>query len=120
MNAKLRITTAAVVAFGTLALVAGPVNAAPDEYSRRGAVYDYAKVINVQPIIRYVTVTTPVQECWEEAREYVIDRRPAGAAGGTLFGAIIGGVIGHQFGSGRGNDAATTAGAQGNSVEPIK
>ena len=111
MNAKLRITTAAVVAFGTLALVAGPVNAAPDEYSRRGAVYDYAKVINVQPIIRYVTVTTPVQECWEEAREYVIDRRPAGAAGGTLFGAIIGGVIGHQFGSGRGNDAATAAGA---------
>ena len=34
----------------------------------------------------------------------------AGRAGKTLFGAILGGVIGHQFGSGRGNDAATVAG----------
>ena len=32
-------------------------------------------------------------------------------AGKTLFGAIVGGVIGHQFGSGRGNDAATVAGS---------
>jgi uncharacterized protein YcfJ len=33
--------------------------------------------------------------------------------GGTILGGIVGGVIGHQFGSGRGNDAATVAGALG-------
>ena len=79
-------------------------------YGRDRAVYDYAQVLSVQPNIRYVTVTTPVQECWEETRHYTVDRRPAGSAAGTLVGAIIGGVVGHQFGSGRGNDAATVAG----------
>jgi len=73
------------------------------------AVYDYAKVLSVEPIVRYVTVKTPVRECWEETRHYSVDRRP-NTAGGTLLGAIIGGVVGHQFGSGRGNDAATVAG----------
>lgn len=76
-----------------------------------GPVYDYAEVISSEPIIRYVTITTPVQECWEDTEYYTAHHYPHGAAGGTLFGAIIGGVIGHQFGSGRGNDAATVAGA---------
>ncbi|MDX1482287.1 MAG: glycine zipper 2TM domain-containing protein [Woeseiaceae bacterium] len=71
--------------------------------------YDYAKVVSVEPILRYVTVKTPVRECWEETRHYTVERRP-NTAGGTLLGAIIGGVVGHQFGSGRGNDAATVAG----------
>ena len=30
---------------------------------------------------------------------------------GTVAGAVVGGVVGHQFGSGRGNDAATLGGA---------
>ncbi len=74
------------------------------------AMYDYAKVISSQPIVNYVTVKRPVQECWEEMQYYTVDRRPRYGGGGTLVGAIVGGVIGHQFGSGRGNDAATVAG----------
>lgn len=81
-----------------------------DDYARRGAVYDYARVLSVEPNVRYVTVRTPVRECWEETRHYTVDHRPPGSAVGTLMGAVIGGVIGHQFGSGRGNDAATVAG----------
>lgn len=81
-------------------------------YARQGApVYDYAEVISVQPVVRYVTVTVPVRECWQDTEYYTVSRRPAGAAGSTLFGAIVGGVVGHQFGSGRGNDAATVAGS---------
>ena len=80
-----------------------------DDYSR-GAVYDYARVLSVQPNVRYVTVRTPVRECWEETRHYTVDRHPRGNVAGTLVGAVLGGVIGHQFGSGRGNDAATVAG----------
>lgn len=73
--------------------------------------YDYAQVISSQPIIKYVTVKTPVQECWEETEYYAVNQNPAGSVGRTIFGAVVGGVIGHQFGSGSGNDAATIAGS---------
>lgn len=76
-----------------------------------GPMYDYAKVISSQPIVRYVTITTPVKECWQDTEYYTVNHRPYGNAGSTLFGAILGGVVGHQFGSGRGNDAATVAGS---------
>jgi uncharacterized protein YcfJ len=74
------------------------------------AMYDYAKVISSQPIVNYVTVKTPVRECWEEMQYYTVDRRARHGGGATLVGALIGGVVGHQFGSGHGNDAATVAG----------
>ena len=77
---------------------------------RSGPVYDYARVISAEPIVRYVTVTTPVRECWQETEYYTVDRPVPGAGASTLVGAIVGGVVGHQFGSGRGNDAATIAG----------
>lgn len=75
--------------------------------------YDYARVTHVEPIVRQVRVEAPRRECWDEAR--YVDTRPhisdPRVGGRTLLGAAIGGVIGHQFGSGRGNDAATVAGA---------
>lgn len=45
--------------------------------------------------------------------ESVNERRIAGKPNiaGAVVGAIIGGVVGHQFGSGRGQDAATAGGA---------
>ena len=72
--------------------------------------YDYAKVISSQPLVNYVTVKTPVRECWEEMEYYTVDNRARASGPGTLLGAVIGGVVGHQIGSGRGNDAATVAG----------
>jgi uncharacterized protein YcfJ len=81
-----------------------------DKYGRTGPVYAYADVISAKPIVRYVTVTTPVKECWEDVEYYTVNNRPPGEAGRTLAGAILGGVIGHQIGSGHGNDAATIAG----------
>jgi uncharacterized protein YcfJ len=76
----------------------------------RGDGYDYARVVDVEPLVRRVRVTTPQRECWDETR--VDDRRgPRTSAGGAILGAVIGGVIGHQIGSGRGRDAATAAGA---------
>src|SRR5690606_31975444 len=70
--------------------------------------YDYAPVTRVEPIVRQVRVQSPRQECWDEVR-YVQDRphiSEPSVGGRTLLGGIIGGVIGHQFGSGRGRDAA--------------
>jgi uncharacterized protein YcfJ len=78
--------------------------------SRSNAQFDYARVISAEPILRYVTISTPVRECWEDVEYYTVNRGARGTGASTLVGAIVGGVIGHQFGSGRGNDAATVAG----------
>jgi uncharacterized protein YcfJ len=104
-----------IAAFVTaVMLLAGAATAQADhDYEQRGnsrAQYDYARVLSAQPIVKYVTVTTPVRECWEETRYHTNRYYPRNGPG-TLLGAIIGGVIGHQVGSGRGNDAATIAGA---------
>ena len=109
---------AGVTALATL-LVAGTALAEHDQrrHVRQGNYqsYDYARVVDVQPVVRFVTVETPVRECWEETRYREYDHRGhrahSASAGSSIAGAIIGGVIGHQFGSGRGNDAATIAGA---------
>ena len=74
------------------------------------AVYDYAKVVSAQPIVRTVTVKTPVREWWQETQYYSTYERRRGSIGLALAGAVIVGVIGHQFGSGLGKDAATVAG----------
>jgi uncharacterized protein YcfJ len=113
MNVKLPLANAATLAgiAAAAVLAAGSADAAGNAYGRQGAVYDYARVLSAEPNVRYVTVTAPVQECWEETRYYTVRNRPAGGFAGTLMGAVIGGVVGHQFGSGRGNDAATVAGS---------
>jgi uncharacterized protein YcfJ len=97
---KLAALASAAMLLGTSAALAS------DGY----ATYDYAQVVSSQPMINYVTVKTPVRECWEETQYYTANSYPSRNAGGTLLGAVIGGVIGHQIGSGHGNDAATVAG----------
>lgn len=100
---------AVVISLATLVLAAPAL--ADHESRRSGARYDYAKVISAEPVLRYVTVSTPVRECWDDVEYYTDHRYSRGTGASTLFGALIGGVIGHQFGSGRGNDAATVAGS---------
>jgi hypothetical protein len=46
---------------------------AQDPYNRYGGryddgAYDYAKVIDVQPLTTRVRVSTPQRECWDETR----------------------------------------------------
>jgi uncharacterized protein YcfJ len=99
------------VVFSIATLVLAAPAFADHESRRSGARYDYAKVISSEPVLRYVTVSTPVRECWDDVEYYTDHRYSRGTGASTLFGAIVGGVIGHQFGSGRGNDAATVAGS---------
>ena len=110
MNSTSKLTALA----STLILLGISGSALADHHQRTArndrAMYDYAEVLSSQPIVNYVTVTTPVRECWEEMEYYTVDRPQRGTRAGTLLGAVIGGVIGHQVGSGRGNDAATVAG----------
>jgi uncharacterized protein YcfJ len=84
-------------------------------YEDGNGVYDYAKVIDVQPLTTRVRVSTPQRECWDETRydEGGYQSGPHGArvGGSTLLGAAIGAVIGNQIGHGQGRKAATAAGA---------
>lgn len=122
-----RRRAATLVLAGGVLLAAGPALADHDRNwhgaSDRGAGYDYARVVDVDPIVRYVQVRTPVQECWEEERHYQTratrygydrhdryDEPRRGEAGATIAGGIIGGVIGRQFGGGKGRDAMTLVG----------
>lgn len=127
-----RSSAAAAVAVTATALVggallsAGPALADPGRdwrpASDHGAGYDYARVVDVDPIVRHVRVRTPVRECWEETRydryddryddhgRYDRHDRPRSEAGATIAGGIIGGVIGRQFGDGKGRDAMTLVG----------
>jgi len=79
------------------------------------AEYEYARVVDVQPLVTRVRVSTPQRECWDETRYdergYGNGPLPRSSAGGAVLGGIIGAVIGHQIGHGRGRDAATAAGA---------
>jgi uncharacterized protein YcfJ len=80
---------------------------------RDDGAYDYAKVIDVQPLVTRVRVSTPEQECWNETRyDQGGYRGPdSRTAGGTLLGAVIGAAIGNQIGHGDGRRAATAVGA---------
>lgn len=76
--------------------------------------YDYAKVVDVQPLTTRVRVSTPQRECWDETRYDNGGQYGGGGrqvAGSTLLGAAIGAVIGHQIGDGQGRKAATAGGA---------
>ena len=105
MNSKRMI--AGLAAAAALLTVSLDANA---EHRNPKPVYDYARVVSSQPIVRYVNVRTPVRECWQDTEYYTAYEGRRGARGRTIAGAIIGGVVGHQFGSGHGKDAASVAG----------
>lgn len=76
--------------------------------------HDYARVVEVRPIMETYSQPVSSEQCWSEPVTY---REPDRYVGGSrnrapaILGGIIGGAIGNQFGGGRGRDAATVAGA---------
>jgi uncharacterized protein YcfJ len=86
--------------------------------SGRYSDYDYARVIDVDPIVRHVRVTVPRRECWTETRYEEVETSRGGgyqprrtSAGSMILGGIIGAAVGNQIGRGDGRRAATVAGA---------
>jgi uncharacterized protein YcfJ len=111
----MKVTTAkAISVLGAVAAAAVTGDALADGYGHayghyRNADYVYARVVDVDPMVRYVAVDRPRQQCWDETV-----RRPAapfGIAGQTAAGGIIGATIGHILGHGSSRDALTVAGA---------
>ena len=102
-----------------LGLVVGvSLPAAANKYrDYNNSAYDYARVINVTPIVESYQVNNPVKECWDEQVRYEprhnnsdrYDQPKSHTA--DILGAIIGGAIGNRFGHGDGRKIATVAGA---------
>ncbi len=74
-----------------------------------GSFEDYARVVSVKPIVRYVDVAVPRQQCHEE-QVPVHSADAYRSATPMILGGIIGGVVGNTMGKGRGKDVATVAG----------
>jgi uncharacterized protein YcfJ len=111
----------AVLALSGLATAAaGVAQAAPghdryDRYERSFGRYesdeDFARVVDVVPLVERVRRAAPVEQCWDESTPG--GYRSAGGnerTGATLAGGILGAVVGHQIGSGSGRKVATVAG----------
>lgn len=98
---------------GTIAATAAAVMtttaAAGGGYNGDGY-FDYARVVDVDPIVEVVRVEEPRKVCWTEDVTYHSPRRPRSVTP-EIVGGIVGGVVGNQFGSGSGKDIATVAGA---------
>lgn len=74
--------------------------------------YDYAKVTQVQALIKKVKVSNPRRECWDEHSAKPINRHASREHNSDVIaGGIIGGIIGNQVGGSHNKDAATLAGA---------
>ncbi len=101
--------------------------------------FEYARVLNVQPVYREIQVREPRQECWTEQEQHIVgyqnrsprhfNSRRAGPnrqasqgprnsyrnqirnshAGNAVIGGIIGGVIGNQLGRGHSRHSRTGA-----------
>ena len=70
--------------------------------------YEWANVVEAEPVIRIIRRPVDEEVCWqEEVYREVPERR---AKTPVVFGALLGGLIGNQFGSGHGRDAMTFAG----------
>jgi uncharacterized protein YcfJ len=98
------LIVAAVAAIGT-------AQASHERGAPNGAYYTDAEVIDVKPILRIVQVSEPRESCWNETVRHESYGHGYRSRTPMVLGGILGGVVGHQFGSGRGNDVMTVAGA---------
>lgn len=108
MNLRKSIVAAALVAaLGTATTAAAGGRSGDTAYVVE------APVIDVEPMVERVHVSTPRKACWDEEVERVVrDRgRGHGPATSTVVGTILGGAIGNNIADGRDRATARIAGA---------
>ena len=64
--------------------------------------YQYARVVNAEPIVSSVRVNAPTQECWNEEIAHYRGGHSRSATP-TLLGCLIGGAIGNGLGHNKSN-----------------
>jgi uncharacterized protein YcfJ len=110
------IVSVATVAVGLLGINGSALAAPPWAHGNRHFAddgYDYARVVDVDPIVTQVRTAVPRRDCYDEVQRsngYATSSYGRGSVAPTLIGGIIGGVLGSQIGHGHGRSAATVAG----------
>ena len=100
--------TLKILAFTAVAGTAGFLGSKVVAYENPSSLHE-APVVSATPVYTNQKINDPVQQCWEEA---VSTPQPANTSyTPEILGAIVGAGVGRFFGSGRGQDAATVAGA---------
>jgi uncharacterized protein YcfJ len=101
MVTNLQTITAAIVFVFAFPAWAGHDNSRYSDTTYDTHQFDYAKVLDVQPIIETVQIPEDRQVC----REVPVQRRVAEyrSPAPAIFGAILGGVIGNQLSRGHGH-----------------
>lgn len=85
-----------------IALVTGVSSAA---FASGNVSYDYATVVDAQPIVKTIRVSTPREECWQENVVYRDNYRgrDRGNGVGTVLGGVVGGALGNAVGHNKSN-----------------
>jgi len=99
-------------------MMSGVVQADSDRHPRHGhgarphpgAVFDVARVVDVDPVWRRVRIDQPRERCWIETH-YVEERHRTDRTSAALAGGVVGAAIGSQVGRGEQRVATTVAGA---------
>jgi len=100
MNTRSNIVSQAVlVALGVVG-AAGTASATPPPWAKahghREARDIYARVVDVDPIVRRVRVSSPQRECWNEERP--VSSGPSGTeVRSTIVGGLIGAGVGYRI-----------------------
>lgn len=87
-----------------------PAALAANRYAAESYVID-APVIDVNPMIEIVEVSTPHEVCWNEPVERYVDDGPRGPKTSTIVGTVIGAAIGNNIARGDDRRSARVAGA---------
>ena len=119
MNTNLKILTKSFIIAGVISAVSIPATAKQyrDYSEQNNSSYDYAKVVEVNPVVESYQVNNPIEKCWDQRQtvrnsDYSQGRHKSRTP--EIFGAIIGAAVGNQIGKhggGRARDVATVAGA---------
>lgn len=119
-NNTLIIMSRSLIAAAVIGAVSLPVAAGKyrDQANYNNSAIDYARVINVEPVVETYKVNKPVEQCWDERVPVRHERHTRNHRNKSktpeILGAILGGVIGNQVGKrggGKARDVATVAGA---------
>lgn len=104
--------TRTVVTLGSLLAMAGTSYAGHEPVGMNTSAREQfsvnAKVLNVEPLIRIVQVTTPQEVCWNEPVRYQAHGYESNTP--KVLGGILGGAFGNKFGGGSGKKIMTAAG----------
>ena len=96
-----------------LAVAAGLFSAttlAAGRYASESYVIE-APVVDVNPMVEIVEVSTPREVCWNERVRQHVEDRPRGPRTSTIVGTVLGAAIGNNIAKGDDRESARVAGA---------